>query len=182
MLSFLSGLEKTELSPLFGLFLLPFGNSLAVQRVHPTKQMGFVKMLESVIDQLGSKALPYLSKLMVVLTEILKGSLVPNLEKESVIENAVDNNDGTSVHTITDKLVKSQCLRRCGAIFQKFPDTEFFEPDILKELRRLLVIQVPNLPKSVVGQRSSSAMLELINAFSRSISLELRNAYGRQWW
>ena len=75
------------------------------------------------------------------------------------------------MHTSSDKLVKSQCLRRCGAIFQKFPGTEYFEPEILKELRRLLVIQVPNLPKSVVGQKSSSSMLELINAFSMSTSL-----------
>ena len=170
VLGFLSGLEESELAPLFALFLLPFDNSVQVQDVNATKQMGFVKMLEAVIDQLGSKALPYLSKLMTVLTEILKGALDPDCSKSDSID-VNDSNAELEVRAKSIKLVRSQCLRRFGAIFEKFPDISFFEQSMLKELRRLLVIHVPGLPKSVVGQSSTSSMLELIAAFTASASL-----------
>ena len=172
VLTFLSGLDIDELNELYDLLLEPFkdvlkhGNGIAT--VNQTKQMGFIRMMEDVMEQLGIKVLNRLSDITTIIMRILH-PLVSIKEREESIDSRNGDSNTTLSHDL--RTLRSQAFKRLSEIFLNFPTVQH-EKTFLKKLRELVLQHISTLQKTVVGQsKTASSFLELILSFSYSESL-----------
>ena len=177
VLSFLSELDESEMKGLFDLVMSPF-SSEDINGVSHGKQMGFVKMIEDIVDKLGSKSLSYLPGMMMVVLQILN-TTISNCDEGEMLVDEDDAFVDADAPILNIRVLRTQCLRRFGSIFLKFPDMDFGDV-IFDHLRSLIVAHAENLPNSVVGQVASSAMLELVVSItaSRFLSRKMLNGAG----
>ena len=135
--------------------------------VNHTKQMGFVRMMEDVIEQLGTKVTNRLTDMSIVLTKIL----YPLVRSHHQGDDS-ENTTGRDLSMSNDlKMLRSQSFKRLSEIFLNFPTFQH-DSRFLDVLREIVVEHATTVQKTVIGQSATaSAFLELILSFSYSESI-----------
>ncbi|OWZ17571.1 U3 small nucleolar RNA-associated protein [Phytophthora megakarya] len=166
----------------------------AVATVQPSRILGFLNLLEDLINQLGVKLAAFVPPIADVLLSILQISIVSSEDEDMDGSDENDENDEQGVAPVgtkrkagepssaTDTLVTSASMkkqirtltyRRLAEIVDTFDTFVQLQPWVVAVLETSREA-ITHLPNSVVGADKASALLELLVALGRADK-------ARQW-
>ncbi|KAE9027662.1 hypothetical protein PF011_g1936 [Phytophthora fragariae] len=162
----------------------------AVSSVQPSRILGFLNLLEDLINQLGVKLAAFVPQIADVLVAILQISVVGGEDADNV-EDPADDNENDEIDTVVavgskrkaeeaspnvdtlstsasmKKQIRMLTYRRLAELIDTFDTLVQLQPwvEAVLETSREAIVHLPN---AVVGAGKASALLELLVAMSRA--------------
>ncbi|CAK4443168.1 unnamed protein product [Aphanomyces euteiches] len=200
VLAFLVALDPEELGIFVDLICRPFqlkddGNAssftdqlsqleLVMENVSPSKQVGFLNVLEEVVGQLGLKITAYLPRLLAILTAILAHDDVGQLQKtqtaddtkedEQVQDEDAKEDDEEDAETATSasndnlrRQTRMLAFRRLTQMVDQF-DGKFALEECFSRIFALCETSITHLPNVLRGAKKPPALLEWLRSIATS--------------
>ncbi|CAI5744220.1 unnamed protein product [Peronospora destructor] len=136
---------------------------VAVTKVQPSRILGFLNLLEDLMNQLGVKLAAFIPRIADVLLAILQISVVSG-EDDNWLAVVDENVKEKAVHA---KQIRTLTYRRLAELIDTFDTLVQLEPWVVAVLETSCD-SITHLPNAVVGAGKASALLDLVVALGRA--------------
>ncbi|KAF1333647.1 U3 small nucleolar rna-associated protein, partial [Globisporangium splendens] len=194
ILSYLAALEVAEIASFVELVVRAFdvkiepattGNqslrqrdnveTISLESVQPSRVLGFLNLLEDLVDQIGTKLAAYVPPIADLLVSILKFNADNAESAMDVDDEPMDTNEGNEdddnvkkpeYSATMRKQIRMLAYRRLAEIVDTFDHVVVLKPWI-NSLLELSQDAITHLPNVVVGASKASALLDFLVAVAR---------------